>query len=207
MAGGSVAPFARGSSIALPRFTAKPWETALILCGLMGVTVGAFHWSASPALIRAKQAIAGWLVRRDILWPLEPSAPWWLLTNHPARNDVLNLLDDALLLGYILAVAVLMGMAQSALIALAPRCVGPWSWLRFHHLAQARVLLAGCGAFLGLSVLTVSTLRAEGMTLGGRRRRVPGFCRGLGSGRYGWRAASCAARAQHGPASCLRSLA
>lgn len=145
--------------------TVKPWETALILYGLMGVALGAFHWSVSPELIRVKQAIATWLVRQDMLWPLERSAPWWLLTNYPARNDVLNILDGALVLGYIAGVSVLMGTALSALIALAARSVGPWSRRRFHHLAQALVPLAGCGVFLGLSAVTVSTLRAEGLAL------------------------------------------
>lgn len=145
--------------------TAKPWETALILYGLMGVVVGAFHWPVSPLLARIKQATAGWLVQQGMLWPLERAAPWWLLTNYPARNDVLNLLDGVLLLGYIAAVAVLMGTALSVLIASAARMAGPWSWPRFHHLAQTLVPLAGCGVFLGLSALTVSGLRAEGMTL------------------------------------------
>ena len=145
--------------------TAKPWETALILYGLLGVAIGAFHWSASPELIRIKQAIAAWLVRQDMLWPLERSAPWWLLTNYPARNDALNILDGALVLGFIILVAALMGTALSALVALSARLAGRWSWRRFHHLAQALVPLAGCGVFLGLSALTVSSLRAEHLAL------------------------------------------
>lgn len=145
--------------------SSKPWETALILYGLMGVAVGAFHWSDSPILVRVKQALAGWLVRQDMLWPLERSAPWWLLTNYPARNDVLNLLDAALLVVYIVAVAALMGTGLSILLAVATRSVGPWSWRRFHHLAQALTPLAGCGIFLGLSALTVYTLRAEGVAM------------------------------------------
>ncbi len=145
--------------------SSKPWETALILYGLMGVAVGAFHWSGSPVLVRVKQTLAGWLIRQDMLWPLERSAPWWLVTNYPARNDVLNLLDAALLVGYIVAVAALMGTGLSILLAVATRSVGPWSWRRFHHLAQAFIPLAGCGVFLGLSALTVSTLRAEGVAM------------------------------------------
>ncbi|MGD9538846.1 MAG: 4Fe-4S binding protein [Gammaproteobacteria bacterium] len=143
----------------------KPWETALILYGLMGVAVGAFHWPASHMLAQIKQALAGWLVQHHMVWPLENAAPWWLITNYPAQNDVLNLLDGALVLGYIVAVAALMGTALSVLIALAARSIGPWSWPRFHHLAQALVPLAGCGVFLGLSTLTVSMLRAEGVSL------------------------------------------
>ena len=41
---------------------ANPWETALILFGLMGIAVGAFHWSASPWFIDAKQFAADQLV-------------------------------------------------------------------------------------------------------------------------------------------------
>lgn len=42
---------------------------------------------------------------------------------------------------------------------------GRWSWRRFHHVAQALTPLAGCGVFLGLSALTASLLRAEGVAL------------------------------------------
>lgn len=50
-----------------------------------------------------KQAIAGWLLRHDVVWPLDPSAPWWLLTHYSARNEVQNLLDGALILATMLA--------------------------------------------------------------------------------------------------------
>jgi polyferredoxin len=69
------------------------WETALILFGMMGIAVGAFHWTASPWFIDAKQFVADWLVDHGFLWPLEWSAPWWLLTDYPARNDTLSLLS------------------------------------------------------------------------------------------------------------------
>jgi polyferredoxin len=145
--------------------TAQPWETALILYGLLGVALGAFLWPASSRLVQVKQWIAGRLVDQNLLWPLERSAPWWLTTNYPARNDVLNLLDAALLVGYITMVAVAMGTALAILIALAARLVGPWNSARFHHLAQALVPVGGCGVFLGLSALTVSLLRSEGLAL------------------------------------------
>jgi hypothetical protein len=144
---------------------AKPWETALILYGLLGVALGAFLSPASSRLVQVKQSIAGWLVDENTLWPLERSGPWWLITNYPARNDVLNLLDAALLVGYIAVVAMAMGTALAALIALATRLAGVWSWVRFHHLAQALVPIGGCGVFLGLSALTVSILRSEGLAL------------------------------------------
>jgi hypothetical protein len=51
------------------------------------------------------------------------------------------------------------------MLALATRLSGKWSWLRFHHLAQTLIPLAGCGVFLGLSALSVTLLRDEGLTL------------------------------------------
>lgn len=146
--------------------TPKPVETALIVFGLMGVAVGAFHWSASDWLVAAKQAAAQWLVDHGILWPLETTLPWWLLTNYPDQNDVLTLLDGALLLAYIATAALVLGGAISACMALATRSLGRWSWPRFHHLVQSLIPLAACGVFLGLSALTVTMLRTEGFALG-----------------------------------------
>jgi polyferredoxin len=145
--------------------TPKPWETVLIVAGMMGIAAGAFHWSASPWFIAAKQSVAVWLVGRDVLWPLEMSAPWWILTNYPARNDVLTLLDGAMLLAYIFATAAVMSAAICAALSLATAALGRWSWPRFHHLAQSLIPLAGCGIFLGLSALPVTLLRGEGLSL------------------------------------------
>jgi polyferredoxin len=142
------------------------WESALVLFGLMGIAPGAFQWSVSPWFIDAKQALAEWLVDHGILWPLQTSAPWWILTDYPSKNDVLTLLDGLVLLGYIAATALVMGGLLSAFVALGTRTCGRWSWARFHHLAQTLVPLAGCGVFLGLSALTVTMLRSEGVAAG-----------------------------------------
>lgn len=144
---------------------ADPWETVLILFGLMGVAVGAFHWVSSPWFVAAKQAAAEWLINIGQVWPLEYSAPWWILTNYPDQNDVLTLLDGAILLGYIAVTATVMGCALSLLLAAATRAAGAWSWARFHHFAQALIPLAGCGVFLGLSGLTVTMLKHDGFSL------------------------------------------
>ena len=143
----------------------NPWDTALVLFGLMGIAVGAFHWSASPWFVAAKQAAAGWLVDHGALWPLEHSAPWWLLTNYPERNDVMTLLDGAVLVAYVAATAAVVGGGTGALLAAAARIAGPWSWPRFHQLALTLVPLAGCGVFLGLSALSVTILDTEGVDL------------------------------------------
>nr|WP_294512145.1 4Fe-4S binding protein [uncultured Rhodopila sp.] len=160
-----LAPRAPGQEILNVAGTrANPWETALILFGMMGVAVGAFHWSASPWFGALNQMAAEALVDAGVLWPLEHSAPWWLLTNYPGQNDVLTLLDGAMLLAYIGATALVCGLVLSGLLAASVRVAGAWSWPRFHHLAQALIPMAGCGVFLGLSANTVTLLHAEGVS-------------------------------------------
>ncbi|HVX98240.1 MAG TPA: 4Fe-4S binding protein [Pseudorhodoplanes sp.] len=144
---------------------ARPVETLLIVFGLMGIAAGAFHWSASPWFVAVKQAIAEWLVDRGLVFALDLRLPWWLLTNYPDRNDVMTLLDGAVMLAYVGATALAIGGLVAGCLAAAAWAVG-WSAARFHHLAQSLIPLAGCGVILGLSALTVTMLRGEGFTLG-----------------------------------------
>jgi polyferredoxin len=141
------------------------WQSALILFGLLGIAIGAFHWTTSDWFVAGKQWLAEWLATRNILWPLDDSAPWWLLTHYPQMNDSFTWLDGGVLVLYILLVAVLMGGVLSLLLAIAVRLAGPWHTSRFHHLAQCLIPVAGCGVFLGLSALTVTLLKAEGVGL------------------------------------------
>ena len=138
-----------------------PGQSVLILFGMMGLAIGAFHWSSSPWFVAAKGGLATWLVERGATWPLETTLPWWVLTDYPEHNDVLTLLDGGLLLAYVAAAAILLGASLSLLTAAATRALGRWSWPRFHHLVQTLIPVAGCGLFLGLSALTVGFLRAE----------------------------------------------
>ena len=144
----------------------KPAETLLIVVGLMGVAVGAFHWSASPWYVAIKQAVAGWLIDHGALWPLRLQPPWWILTDYPDVNDQLTFLDGAVLLFYIAATAALIGASVFACLWLATRSLGSWSPARFHHFAQSLIPIAACGVFLGLSAMTVTMLRAEGVPSG-----------------------------------------
>jgi hypothetical protein len=48
----------------------------------------------------------------------------------------------------------------------AARSLGPSPGPRFHHFAQSLIPVAACGVFLGLSAITVTMLRAEGLALG-----------------------------------------
>lgn len=143
--------------------TPKPAETVLILAGLLGLAVGAFHWSASPWFIVAKQALASFLIDLGWVAPLESTLPWWLLTNYPGHNDVLTIADGALLVGYILSTSLAMSALLSASLASSVLCLGRWEVRRFHHLAQTLIPLAGAGLFLGLSAMTVSQLKSDGI--------------------------------------------
>ena len=144
---------------------ADHWQTWLIVFGLLGVAIGAFHWSSSPWFVAAKQAIATWLIDRDIFWPLADNAPWWVLTHYPDQNDVFTWLDGALLLGYVGVTALVWGSVTLALLASSVRLAGPWRTQRLHHLAQALIPVAGIGVFLGLSAITLTLLRGEGIVL------------------------------------------
>lgn len=136
-------------------------EFLLITFGLGGIAVGAFHWSASPWFVELKQQLAVWLVNHNALWVLNAHMPWWIFTNYPAQNDVFNLLDGGLLLAYIGATGVALGLLQTLFLSIANRFLGRWSLQRLYHLSYALIPLVGCGVFLGLSSLTVSMLRAE----------------------------------------------
>lgn len=143
---------------------AKPWETVLIVFGLLGIAVGAFLWSASPWLVEAKIASATFLIGHGLKDMLHVTLPWWLLTDYPERNDVLTLLDGVLLVTFIIAFALANGTVVLASLGSAALAAG-WSRQRFHHFAQALIPLAGAGVFIGLSALTVTLLSQDGLRL------------------------------------------
>lgn len=145
---------------------ANPWDTALILYGLLGVAIGAFHWTVSPWFVQIKQWLAGWLIDHDITWPLETNAPWFLLTHYPDRNDVFSWLDGGLVISYIVGTGLVYGTALLVLLAGATLMLGRFDRVRLHHLAQALIPIAGARVFLGLSATTLSLLRAEHVPLG-----------------------------------------
>ena len=137
-------------------------EALLLLFGVLGLALGAFHWTVSPWFVAAKQRAAEWLVEREWYGPLQHNAPWWLLTHYPEVNDVFTWLDGLLIAGYIFATAVAVGgvawcsLAAAARLARDPR-------IDWRVLALCLVPLAGASVFIGLSMLTLVQLRAEGV--------------------------------------------
>lgn len=138
-------------------------EALLLVFGLFGVAIGAFQWSASPWYAQASAALAAWLEAQGILWPLGRDAPWWLLANMPGGD--LSWLEGGVLVGYILAVAAVLG----GIVWLGTFAAARLARIDWRTQSLALVPLAGAGLFLGLSMTTVSLLATEGALLG----RVP----------------------------------
>ena len=163
----ALAPRASSEEITKHGFsTGHYWQSALLIVGVIGLAMGAFHWSSSPWFVAAKQSVAEWLIDRNILWPLDSTAPWWLLTHYPENNDALSWLDGGLMLSYILLTAAIVSVLVGLPLVWAASRMGKPVGSYFNHLAQALIPLGGCGVFLGLSATTVAMLRAEHLSLG-----------------------------------------
>ncbi len=137
------------------------WDSVLVMYGLLGVAIGAFHWTVNPWFVATKTALATWLIDRNIMWPFETNAPWFVFTNYPEQSDVFTWLDGGMVVTYILGNGLVLGLAFTAIFVLANRAMGPWRTARFNHLVQSLIPIAGAGVFIGLSATTVSLLRAE----------------------------------------------
>lgn len=136
----------------------------LLVFGLLGVAVGAFQWTLSPLFVQLKQAAAEVLVAQEAWWLLADDAPWWLLTHQPEVGDVFSWLDGAAIVAYISAYTLMAGGLSWWALGRAVRCLGPVGPSR-EALAMALMPVAAAGLFLGLSMTTVSHLRAEGWGL------------------------------------------
>ncbi|MEJ5999255.1 4Fe-4S binding protein [Paucibacter soli] len=134
-------------------------EALLLVWGLLGVAVAAFQWSASPWFVAWRQALAGWAAERELWALLDNNAPWWLLTHYPEAGDSFIWLDGLLIPAYIAAVTLLLGgCLQAALWAAARLTRQAWPVL-----ALALVPLGAACLLAGLSMLTQTQLRAEGL--------------------------------------------
>lgn len=138
-------------------------EAFMLIFGVIGIATAAFLWSVSRWFVQMKIASATWLIERDYFLLLQDNAPWWVLTHYPAANDVFTWLDGICILAFILGGGLALGAAVLAPVWLAARLAGnaALSWKR---LSLALVPLAGTGVFLGLSMLTLGHLKAEGIS-------------------------------------------
>lgn len=137
------------------------WEALLLVFGVLGLATGAFQWSASPWFVAIKQAAATWLVERDSFALLQDNAPWWLLTHYPQANDAFTWLDGLVILFYIGTYSAAVGGFVLAMLWLAQKALAQPAFM--WRLAFCLIPLGGIGLFLGLSMLTLGQLSAEGL--------------------------------------------
>ncbi|PKO27051.1 MAG: hypothetical protein CVU32_03050, partial [Betaproteobacteria bacterium HGW-Betaproteobacteria-5] len=144
---------------------ARTPDALTLVYGVLGVATAAFQWTLSPWLLSAKLAAAEWLVDHDHFALLDNDVPWWLLTHYPEASDLFTWLDGALILAYLLGGGFLLGSLLLIGPALAARALKTehLSWQRF---TLALTPLAAASVILGLSMLTVTHLKAEHLWLG-----------------------------------------
>lgn len=148
--------------VSTPASSANLYPARLLVFGILGLALGAFQWTVSPIFVSLKQAAAQWLINHEHYALLQDNAPWWLLTHAPEANDVFNWLDGLTIVGYLALTTAVIGGSTWLALQGAARVMGAprqgWS-----SLAMALVPLGGTSLFLGLSMLTLSQLRAEGI--------------------------------------------
>ena len=156
-------PFAEVLDLSAP---AKTADAATLLFGVLGVATAAFQWTVSPWFLKIKLALADWLVEHEHFALLDNDAPWWLLTHYPEANDLFTWLDGALILAYLLVSGgLLLGGTLWLCTVLAARIANDarLGWQRF---ALTLAPMAAASVILGLSMLTVTHLKAEHLWLG-----------------------------------------
>ncbi|WP_153146103.1 4Fe-4S binding protein [Dechloromonas sp. H13] len=144
---------------------ARTPDALTLVYGVLGVATAAFQWTVSPWFLHIKLALADWLVEHEHFALLDNDVPWWLLTHYPEASDLFTWLDGALILAYLLGGGFLLGSLLLVGPALATRLLGDrrLTWQRF---TLALAPLAAASVILGLSMLTVSHLKAEHVWLG-----------------------------------------
>jgi len=160
-----LAPRTPGAEIVDVHTRATKAEALTLLFGILGVASTAFQWTISPWFVQAKTWIAERLIDHGSFALLQDDAPWWLLTHYPEVNDVFTWLDGTLVLVYILGGGFLLG-ASLAIGPLLAAAILRDARLPWQRLTMALAPLAGISVFLGLSMLTLTHLKAEHLSLG-----------------------------------------
>jgi hypothetical protein len=137
----------------------------LIVFGMIGLALGAFEWSALSTFVSLRTAAIGFVVDHGPAWLLADNAPWWLLTNYPEAHDVFTWLDGALIAGWIIATALVVGGFVFACLAVAARPLAGPVLRNAYALAYTLAPLAGAGLFVGLSSLPATLAHGEGLHL------------------------------------------
>lgn len=154
-----------GTEILDPAVAAKTAEAITLLFGLLGVATTAFQWTVSPWLLKAKLGLAEWLVEHEYFALLDTDIPWWLLTHYPEAGDLFTWLDGLLIIAYVLGGGFLLGAVLWVAPALVAR-LNQQHGLSWQRLSLTLIPLGAASLILGLSMLTVTHLKAEHLWLG-----------------------------------------
>ena len=155
--------------IALDATRAQRWEAVLIVFGMIGLALGAFEWSATNAFVALRAAAIEFVVDHGPAWLLASNAPWWILTNYPEVSDVFTWLDGALIIGWIVGTALIVGGWISVGLVVAARALRSSQSASLvadaSALSYTLIPLAGAGLFVGLSALPAALAHGEGLRL------------------------------------------
>lgn len=141
----------------------KTAEALTLVFGVIGIASAALRWSTSSTFMQVKNAVVNHLIRHNSFLLLQDDAPWWMLTHYPSANDVFTWLDGLCILIFVLGGGFALGLTVLTTIWLAAR-LADHPELSWQRLSLSLVPIAGVGIFLGLSTLTLSHLKAEGIT-------------------------------------------
>jgi len=122
------------------------WEMRPLLYGMIGVVIGAFGWSSSYWLVFFKPKLVTWLIGQGMIWPLEKTAFWWILTHYPPIADSFNWLDGFCISLYILGYGALFGLFLKLDTIAYPFFAAQGNGFK-QHLAQTYLPLAAAGFF------------------------------------------------------------
>jgi polyferredoxin len=139
-------------------------EAVTLIFGVIGICTAAMQWAGNPLFLSFKSALSAWLSGFEAFALLQSDAPWWILANYPEANTVYSLLDGLTLVLFIAGSGGMLGLAVLISAWLSVRLAGD-AELTWQRLTLGLIPVAGAGMFLGLSALTVSFLRGEGLDL------------------------------------------
>ncbi|MFQ5661090.1 MAG: 4Fe-4S binding protein [Gammaproteobacteria bacterium] len=74
-----------------------------------GAALGGFLWLVLPLYQILRQQLGEWLIRHGAYW-IGASGPWWLMSIHPGRREVFVWLDFFMIVGFILAVTLVLAL-------------------------------------------------------------------------------------------------
>lgn len=134
------------------------FDSILIIYGLCGLALGAFQWSNSFWFEHFRDVIDSWFLVHNTVWVFNTNVPWWIFTHYPDRGDAFSWIYGTEVVGYIISIAIAMGIISTSLISLAVKTTGQFTLTRFNHLCQSLIPLGGCGVFIGLLANTTSIL-------------------------------------------------